>query len=212
MNVKQWYRLVNEISACRICQGEPNSVAEKDSFPIFTRQNPGKTDILFIGESPTFSDTFQTGKRFISINSRSEPAARFLFKLLTQIMEFEESDFCYTNSVLCLPKFKANAYPVGAQQIINCTPNLKRMILEISPKIVCTLGMLPLNAIKKIEDHGITDLRSAVAKEIKWFDRFLFPLFSTNLKTRFGSDGRNKNEQIEDWKKLKLLYEDVCFD
>ncbi len=212
MNVKQWYRLVNEIGTCRTCQSEPNPVAEKDSFPLFTRQNPGKTDILFIGESPTFNDTFQSGKRYISINSRSEPAGRFLYKLLTQILEFTEDEFCYTNTVLCLPKFKANAYPVGAQQIINCSQHLKRMITEIAPKIVCTLGTMPLNAIKKIEDHGITDLRSAVANEVKWFGRLLFPLFSTNLKTRFGADGRNKNEQIEDWKKLKQLYEDICCD
>lgn len=212
MHIKQWFRMVNEIGACRICQNDPIPVAEKDSFPVFLRQNPGRTDILFIGESPTFNDTFQSGKKYISINSRSEPAGRFLYKLLTQILELEENEFCYTNSVLCLPKFKANAYPVGAQQIINCSPHLKRMITELSPKIVCTLGMLPLNAIKKIENHGITDLHSSAAKEIKWFNRILFPLFSTNLKTRFGADGRTKNEQIEDWKKLRMLYEDICRD
>ncbi len=210
MNDKQWYRLVSEIGTCRICQSDPNAVAEKDSTPIFLRQNPTQTSILFIGESPSYEDSTAAGKKYISISTRSDPTGRFLHKLLTQILELRESEFCYTNSVLCLPKFKANAYPVSSQQIINCTPNLKRIILELSPKIVCTLGTIPLNAAKRIENHGITDLQSSVAKKVNWFGRILFPLFSTSLKTRFGSDGRNKNQQIEDWKKLKLLYEDVC--
>ena len=209
MNDKQWYKLVSEIGSCRICQSEPNAVAEKGSSPIFTRLNPAQTDILFIGESPGYEETFASGKKYISINSRSDPTGRFLYKLLTQILGLEEKDFCYTNSVLCLPKFKANAYPVSSQQILNCSPHLKRIILELSPKIVCTLGITPLNAINRIEKHGINDLHSAVAKKVNWFNRILFPLFSTSLKSRFGADGRNKDKQIEDWTKLKQLYIDL---
>jgi uracil-DNA glycosylase family 4 len=204
-----WKEFINNIGDCRLCHNTQVPFVEKNSFPIFMKEFPYQTHLMFIAEAPNFDDTFNKKKGYLTISPTTDPSGKFFHRLLTDVLRFNERQFCITNAVLCLPKKKNGNYPVTAKQIKFCLPHLINQIQTYNPKIVCTLGSIALNAVKKIEDHGYKSLKYAVGKNIKWFDRILFPLFHTSFRARFGPTGRTENLQIEDWRKLKLLYDEI---
>lgn len=204
-----WNELINTISECRTCHNNKTPYVEQNSFPLFMKEYPWQTDLLFIAEAPNFDDTYNREKGYLTINSLTDPSGKFFHKLLTESLNFNERQCCITNSVLCLPKRKNKNYLVTSKQIRLCLPHLIMQIETYNPKIVCTLGSVALNAIRKIEDHGYKTIKDCVAKKINWFNRILFPLFHTSLRARFGTTGRSEDLQMQDWKELKILYDKI---
>ncbi len=204
-----WKKYIDNIGKCRLCHNAQTHLVENNSYPIFMKEFPSQTNLLFIAEAPNYDDTFNKNKGYLTINSLTDPSGKFLHKLLTEVLVLDERQFCITNAVLCLPKKRKNNYPVTAKQIEVCLPHLISQIHTYNPKIICTLGSVALSAIRKIEDHGYKSLKDSVGKRIKWFNRILFPLYHTSFKARFGPTGRTENLQIEDWRRLKLLYDEI---
>lgn len=209
MKANEWEELVREIKGCRLCHNAIPSLVEKKSFPLFMKESPSQTKILFVGEAPNYNDTYDKNKGYLTINSSTDPSGKLLYQLLTNTLQLSEREFCFTNVVLCLPKRKGKNYLVTSKQIELCLPNLVKQINTINPKIVCTIGLVALKAIRKIEDHGYKSLKEAVGKRISWNNRILFPLYHTSLRARFGATGRSEKMQIEDWKRLKVLYDEI---
>ena len=209
MNEKQWKELISDIGKCRICHQELKTLVDPGSCPLFMKECPTSTDFVFIAEAPNKDDTYNKGKRYLTVNDETDPSGKFMNKMITKVLELDPREFCVTNAVLCLPKEKNGIYPVSTKQINLCLPHLIKQIEFYNPKIVSILGSVTLNAIRKIEDHGYKSLREAVGKKINWFNRILFPLYHTSLRARFGPTGRSESLQTNDWKTLKKLYNEV---
>ena len=209
MNEKEWQEFINVIGKCRLCHNEPHPLVEKDSHPLFMKKCPTNTTLLFIAEAPNYDDTYNKDKGYLTINNETDPSGVFMYKLLHTVLGLDESKVCVTNAVLCLPKEKNRNYPVNSIQVNLCIPHLISQIKFYDPKIVCTLGSVALNVIRKIEDHGYKSLKEAIGKKINWYGRILFPLYHTSYRARFGPTGRSENLQIGDWQALKNLYNEL---
>ena len=209
MNEWDWKEFINEISKCRICHNENPPLAHQSSYPLFMNEYPLQTDLLFIAEAPNYDDTFNLEKGHLTVNNETDPSGKFMYKLITEVLNLDIREFCVTNAVLCLPKEKNGNYPVSSKQINLCIPHLIKQIEAYNPKIVCTLGSVALNAIRKIEDHGYKSLKEAIGKKINWFNRILFPLYHTSYRARFGPTGRKESLQLSDWQALKKLYNEL---
>lgn len=209
MNEIIWKEFINGISKCRLCHKVQTPYVENNSYPLFMKEFPEQTNLLFIAEAPNYDDTYNKDKGYLTVNSVTDPSGKFFNKLLTDVLQFNPKQFCVTNAVLCLPKRKNGNYPVTSRQIEFCLPHLINQIQTYNPKIICALGSVALNAIRKIEDHGYKSLKDSVGKRINWFNRILFPLYHTSFRARFGPTGRTENLQIEDWKALKVLYDEI---
>jgi len=186
MNEIIWKEFISNISKCSLCHYDEPPCIEQNSFPLFMKDFPSQTNLLFIAEAPNFDDTYNRNKGYLTVNPLTDPSGKFFNKLLTKVLYFNERQYCITNSVLCLPKRKNKSYPVTAKQIKLCLPHLKKKIEIYNPKIVCTLGSVALNAIRKIEDHGYKSQKDCVAKGIIWFNRILFPMYHTSHRARIG--------------------------
>lgn len=95
----------------------------------------------------------------------------------------EINDVLFTNAVLCLPKLKGEKYPVSTKQLDLCQSWLVRLIHDADVKVVVTMGGMPLQALARIERHGLT-LRTGVGKLHPWFGRQLLPLYHAGLLGR----------------------------
>ena len=127
--------------------------------------------------------------------------------MFTNELQFKIEDLFVTNSVLCLPAAYNGKYPISSKLRLNCRKNLIKLIEEFSPIIVCPLGTVALAATKSIDNHKYNRLKDAVAREIQWFTRILFPLYHTSRLARNKRNGRPEELQRQDWRKLKDLYE-----
>jgi uracil-DNA glycosylase family 4 len=164
-------------------------------------------DILFIFEAPNLGDTIDKKKGYLTIDPNTDPSGKLFYDLFTNELNREIEDLFVTNCVLCLPFENKGKYPVTSKLKNNCKSNVIRLIQEFEPLIVCPLGTVALLAVKSIDDHKYYRMKDAVAKEIKWYGRILFPLYHTSLLARNPRFGRPEIFQREDWRKLAKLYE-----
>ncbi len=208
MGIKdKWEDYVKEVSKCRKCtRNIQNSLIDANAFPLFMGRQPGCTDVLFVFEAPNKDDTYNPKKGFITIESDTDPSGALFNKLFTETLGRNISKAFVTNSVLCQPaRDKYKKYPVTSKLRANCSQNLSLLIDTFNPRIICTLGVKALEALNMIEKHGIKNLRDGVAKQIKWNNRVLFPLYHTGLLARKPPYGRSESQQIDDWQLLKKV-------
>lgn len=199
-------------TACRQCtRCHETGLRCTDAFPLFMKQAPVNTDILLILEAPNWNDTFTPSKRYLTVDPDTDESGAFLWDLFTNELRLNPDQHLFlTNSVLCLPHIglgKSGGFPVTQKQIISCSPWLKRLIDDFQPKIVCTLGVTALRATDRIDRHGKQRLSDAVGRAIPWHDRLLYPLYHTGQLARKPPTGRSDDQQREDWRKLRQLYE-----
>jgi DNA polymerase len=104
-------------------------------------------DIVFVGEAPGF-DEDQQGLPFVGAAGQ----------LLTKIIEsigVKRDDVYICNILKCRPPNNRNPEP---DEVIACSPFLKRQIAAIQPKIVCCLGKFAAQTMLRSADP-ITRLR-----------------------------------------------------
>ena len=72
----------------------------------------------------------------------------------------------------------------------------------IQPKVVVTLGIVALEALKAIEYHQIS-LKNDIGKSFDWFGRILLPLYDPSPQVI--ASHRRFDEQMKDFQTLKEL-------
>jgi uracil-DNA glycosylase len=168
--------------------------------PMLQRSPTGSLGILIVGEAPNWGDTYKKG--YLTYDADTDPTGRFMRRLLIEevgLAEQEIDDVLFTNGVMCLPTQKGERFPVSAKQSDLCKPWLVRLIEDAEVKIVVTMGGKPLEAVNRIERHGLT-LKDAGALH-PWFGRQLLPLFHAGQLARNLS--RAESEQRQDIRVLR---------
>ncbi len=195
-------------AACRGCTlCKEQGLLHEAARPLFMNWEPRRTDVLFVLEAPNDDDTTNPAKGYITVDDKTDETGKFLHWLVTNRLNWKtDPDLFITNSVLCLPKKKGKDFPVGAAQRRNCQRLLRKLIDELNPRVVCTLGVPALMAVRwnGIENRNF-QISKVVAHPIDWYQRKLFPLYHPSHQGRNGPTGRCEEAQKADWAALKEL-------
>ena len=200
-----WQAFAAECGRCTRCKGD--GLLDPNAFPVLMKDPPRATDILFILEAPNRDDTYNSKKRYLTVEPDTDPSGRFFHDLFINELQFPLQHLFVTNSVLCLPAQKNGKYPVTSLQQTNCERILRRMIDVFNPAVVCPLGTKALVATARLEKHGHSKMATAVAKPTQWYGRTLFPLYHTSGQARNTRNGRPEHKQREDWRSLRTAWQ-----
>lgn len=141
----KWDELADAVASCRkciLCEGRRNTV--------FGDGNPD-ADLMFIGEGPGAEEDAR-GLPFVG-------AAGELLTKMISAMQFKREDVYIANIVKCRPP--NNRVPEESEAE-TCLPYLKRQIELIKPKVIVTLGAVPLKYI--LGQTGVSRMRG------KWME------------------------------------------
>ncbi|MDF1527392.1 MAG: uracil-DNA glycosylase family protein [bacterium] len=182
---KQLTKFKDDASKCQICR-EAGLLYKHENgkwaYPLFDKNLECRSGVLAIAEAPNEKDTFDPKKSYLSYDIETDPTGNFFRELLHSV-NLTVHDVIITNSVLCLPAAKNGKYPVSSRQISMCSTWVSRLISEVNPEVVLTLGGKALEAIKKIDRHSLT-LSSGAGKMHSWYGRKLLPLYHPSLRGR----------------------------
>jgi uracil-DNA glycosylase family 4 len=132
-----------DIGDCQRCKLAPTR-----THIVFGSGNPN-AELVFVGEAPGF-DEDQQGLPFVGAAGQ----------LLTKIIEstgVKREDTYICNILKCRPPNNRNPEP---DEVMQCSPFLKRQLEAIKPKIVCCLGKFAAqNLLQSME--SITRLRGS---------------------------------------------------
>ncbi len=112
---------------CRICR-----LHERRRNVVFGEGN-AHADLMFIGEGPGADEDIQ-GRPFVG------KAGQLLTKMI-DAMQFTREQVYIANIVKCHPPLNRNPEP---DEAACCLPYLERQIALIAPKVIVTLGAVPL--------------------------------------------------------------------
>lgn len=134
--------LATAIAACRacgLCATRTNAVPGSGSLTA---------EIVFIGEMPSAEDD-ASGQPFAGKDGE------LLTKMITA-MGLSREEVFISNVIKCRPP--ASRAPV-ADEVAACLGYLHQQLAIIRPKVICTLGNLPLRALLNDDTLGVTRLR-----------------------------------------------------
>ena len=200
---KQVIAIFREAKICKKCyESAPLCV------PLPDEKNGGVgASILFICERPGRKGAGKSGR--IAFDNE-DPTARF-FKELFLSIGISRKDIFITNAVLCYPSIEwyTDTAPQG-KQIRNCLFFLERQIKIINPKLIVTLGVTALQAVKYLFSNSMQlksfKLRNNIGEVITDIIPFIYPLYHTSLKARATRLGQ---KQREDWQKIPVILKDI---
>jgi uracil-DNA glycosylase family 4 len=182
--------LLEEAHSCQLC---PRMGCSRKV--LSDRNGDWSAEILFVAEAPgrlgaevtgipLFGD--RTGDRFDEILAH---------------MKLRRSDVFLTNVVLCNPRDNAGNNDTPTRlEINNCFSFLKRTIQYVDPTVVIALGRVALEALKRIDGHGLS-LKESGGRLHSWNGRHLGVLYHPGPRTAIH---RPWKLQLEDAKKLGL--------
>ncbi|MBS0249145.1 MAG: uracil-DNA glycosylase [Proteobacteria bacterium] len=187
---QEFLRLTREAKSCRLCPRMNASVRV-----IGPASGSLHAPILIIGEAPG-----RLGADESAIPFHGDKAGENFEALIEQV-GLTRHDVFITNAALCNPKDENgnNATPKGIE-LRNCSAFLRRQIEIVDPKIIVTLGLQALNALKLIEPHEI-DLANGVRKSWQWHGRILIPMYHPGQRAMIHRSFAN---QLADY---QFLYE-----
>lgn len=198
-----WNDLIERIARCRVCHSESPG-AHPGSRPLFMRGGPTGAEVLFVAEAPNWDDTFDPEKGYLTVDRETDPSGRFFRELCTVELGKSVESVAITNSVLCLPERANGKHKVRAPLIRACSGHLQAQIDVLDPLVVAPMGLVALDALRRIQDHGFRKLGSAVGRDAAWNGRILFPLAHPS---RLGRVNRAEAEQRRDWQELRAVLE-----
>ena len=195
--------IFREAKVCRKCYGD---ILLCVPFP--DKKNGGRgASILFINERPGRKGAGKSGR--ISFEN-GDPTARF-FKELFSTIDVSRKDIFITNAVLCYPstEWYVDTAP-QRKQIRSCLSFLKRQIKIVDPKLIVTLGVTALQAVKYLFPDSVQlenfKLRNNIGEVITDVTPAIYPLYHTSSKARVTRSGQ---KQREDWQKIPLILENA---
>jgi uracil-DNA glycosylase family 4 len=188
--------LQSEAMACSRCHdaGLLHAEGEERALPLFWKNPPWPVRVMVVGEAPNFGDSFDPTKRRLTLEPGTDPSGAFMFELLASV-GLRPEQVLFTNSVLCLPARNGEGkHPVLARQQVLCTDWLSRFIDVANPEVVVAFGGKALEALGRLERHGLT-LGEIAGKLHPWRGRRLLALYHPG---RLGRVTRPEAAQRED--------------
>lgn len=152
---------------------------------------------MFIGESP--------GKTETELKAPLKGAAgKFFENNILFPIGLNRDEVYITNSVLCRPNEKNRTPFFG--EIEECLEFLDAQIVLVSPKLIVTLGNVPLYAVCK--EQGITSKRGQLRWSRTWSNETKIPVFPM-LHPAYCLRGSGISEMKSDVQTLRQLNEDI---
>jgi len=185
-----------EAKSCDRCHGERLLYVdgENRAYPLFQKAPPFPVRVVVVAEAPNYDDSFNEAKRRLTLDPDTDPSGAFMHELLDSV-GLGPDQVLFTNSVLCLPAEKSDGkHPVSARQQDLCCGWLAKFIDTANPAVVVTFGGAALQALRRLEHHGLT-LSQGAGKLHPWRGRRLLPLYHPG---RLGRIARPEAEQRKD--------------
>jgi uracil-DNA glycosylase len=152
---------ISQCHKCGLCATRTNTVPGEG--------NPSP-ELMFIGEGPGADEDAQ-GRPFVGV------AGQLLDRMIAA-MGFARGDVLIANVVKCRPPGNRNPEP---DEVAACMPYLHRQIQAAKPKIICTLGNVPLRALFGADQPGITKVRG---QRLSWQGITVIPTFHPSYLLR----------------------------
>lgn len=143
-------------------------------MPVYGK---GKKEILVCGEAPGEQED-KRNRPFVG------PAGQFLKESLDLVGINMERDCWLTNSLICRPP--NNATPTN-NQISYCYPNIKKVIQELNPKVILTVGRSALQSVlTEIWQDDLGNLSRWVGWKIpcRKFNAWIIPTYHPSFVLR----------------------------
>jgi uracil-DNA glycosylase len=179
--------LIEQVQACFAC----DSMAHCHTLGV--TNGPPRARVLFVGEAPGRYGAGRSGVPFHGDESGRR------FESLLAVAGLTRDDVFVTNAVLCNPLDASgrNRRP-KASEVAQCGAFLRRQIEVVDPEVVVALGVVALEALGRIEAHGVT-LRDACGRPVEWLGRRLVALYHPGRRALVH---RDEASQREDWRRL----------
>ncbi|WP_027626656.1 uracil-DNA glycosylase [Clostridium lundense] len=165
-----------------------------------TGDGPVPCDILFVGEAPGKTEV-EEGKPFVGVAGKN-------FKSYLELIGLAREDIRITNTCYFRP-IKIKETTSGRKSISNRPPktseiNLFKPILEkeislVNPKIIITLGNVPLKSLTDFKSIGECHGTLVYNNNLK---RYIFPMYHPSALT-YNRTEEFKKMYTEDWLKVK---------
>ena len=194
-----------DVGTCRKCHDELLLFVDPvagPARPILQKAPTAALGILVVGEAPNHADTYERSKGHLTYDDQTDPTGRFMRTLLIEeagLRPDEIPHVLFTNAALCLPARRGDRHKPSAKQLDACKPWLNRLIDEAQISIVVTMGAIALDALNRIEEHGLA-LDSAAGKLHPWRGVRLLPLFHSG---QLGRLNRDEKQQRQDMRALR---------
>jgi uracil-DNA glycosylase len=191
--------------ACRLCHENGLIYVDADAGParpILAKNPTAALGLLVVGEAPNHADTYEPSKGHLTYDDDTDPTGRFMRQLLIEeagLLPEEIADVLFTNAALCLPARRNERHEPYAKQLDSCKVWLDRLIQDADITTVVTMGAKALDALNRIERHGLS-LQAAAGTLHQWRGVTLLPLFHSGL---LGRMNRNEAEQRSDMRALR---------
>jgi len=192
----QFLKLTVEAAACTLCP------AMCDRAAVFSELNgPLDARVMFIGEAPGRKGADNTRVPFSGDQSGRN------FDRFIESIGLQRSEIFITSAALCNPRTVsgANRRP-SAREVANCSDFLRRTIALIDPRVVVTLGVVALDALKLVHYHEL-NLKEHAGKILRWDERLLVPLYHPSPQVLITS--RRAAEQLKDYQVVAEAIERV---
>jgi uracil-DNA glycosylase family 4 len=163
---------------------------------------PADARVMFVGEAPGRHGAGRSGVPF----SGDESGRRF--EALLEVAGLRRQDVFVTNAVLCNPLDASgnNRRPL-LREVRACLGHLRGQIEAVDPEYVIALGGVALDALNRIDAHGMT-LAAGCSEPRRWFGRTLVVLYHPGRRAIVH---RSIAAQEEDWRRLGHVVADhVC--
>lgn len=155
---------------------------------------------VFIAECPGAEEV--KGKRPLNPPGRS---GVFYNEHILAPLGLAREDVYTTNTVLCRTNEK-NRTPLEAE-ILLCRPHLDAQLVLLDPKLIVTMGNVPLYGLCEI-NGGITKIRGQLRMSRKWSNGRAYPVFPI-YHPSYVLRGSGRAELETDIANLRMLVEKV---
>lgn len=183
---KKFKELVAEAASCTQCPamcGRSAVLSELNGSP--------DARVMFIGEAPGRKGADRTRIPF----SGDQSGANFDRYLAS--IDLKREQIFITSAALCNPRAESGANRRPTQkELTNCSTFLRRTIALVDPRVIVTLGLVALEALKRIEYHEF-NLKDSAAKVQSWNGRVLVPIYHPSPQVL--ASHRREAEQLQDY-------------
>jgi len=190
MTIRAFAGLVDDVQACFACESMAHchTLGPANGSPA--------ARVLFVGEAPGRFGAGRSGVPFLGDQSGRR------FESLLEAAGLRRDEVFVTNAVLCNPLDASgrNRRP-KASEVERCGRFLRRQVEVIDPGLVVALGGVALDALGRIEPHGLS-LRDGCAQPAAWCGRALVAVYHPGRRALVH---RSEALQQQDWRELGAL-------